>query len=114
MEKVNELLQQELSQIIQKETRKDQKDFFVTVQEVETAPDLKTAKVWISIFDTEINQKEQKKIISELQNRSFEFQKILNNRLKLKFIPKLTFKLDTSGEALQKVDRLIEDSKKKR
>jgi len=112
MEQVNELLQQELSQIVEKEIKKDKKEFFITVQEVQTAADLKTAKVWVSIFDTKISAKEQEEIISELQKKSFGFQKILSNRLKLKFIPRLTFKLDTSGEVLQKIDQLIKDSKK--
>ncbi len=111
MEKVNELLQQELSQIIEKEIKKE-KDFFVTVQEVQTSANLKTAKVLVSIFDTKISTKEQEEIISELQKESFGFQKILSNRLDLKFIPRLTFELDISGEVLQKIDQLIEDSKK--
>ncbi len=111
MQKVNELLQQELSKIIEKEIKKE-KEFFITVQEVQTSADLKTAKVWVSIFDTEISAKEQEEIVSELQKKSFGFQKILSDRLNLKFIPRLTFELDTSVEVLQKIDQLIEDSKK--
>ncbi len=114
MQKVNELLQQELSQIIEQEIKKDKEEFFITVQEVRTSADLKTAKVLVSIFDTKINQKEQEEIISELQDRSFEFQKTLSDHLDLKFIPRLTFKLDTSSEMLQKIDQLIENSKKKK
>ena len=112
MEKVDELLQQELSQILQKEMSINKEKFFVTIQKVKTVKDLKTATVWVSIFSSRITEAEQRKFIKQLQKKSFEFQKILGQRLDLKFIPRLRFELDTSAEILQKIDEIIDKSSK--
>jgi len=112
IEKINQLIHQELSQIILKETRQENQGIILTIQEVQTTHDLKLAKVWVSIFGTKINQDIQKKAIKNLQKQAFNFQKILSGRLDLKFIPKLTFKLDTGVESFYKIDQIIEKNKK--
>ena len=109
IERINELLQQELSKIILKEDKKESQDYLLTILEVQAANDLKTAKVWVSVLGTEVSK--QKKIIQKLQNRAFGFQKILNRRLDLKFIPKLFFKLDKTGETAQKIDQILDQEK---
>ena len=111
LEKVNELLQQTLSKLIQAEIKKE-RNIFVTVQEVKTASNLKTAKVWISLFGKDLKDSEKDEIIQELQNKTAKFQHQIATTIDLKFTPKLTFKLDTSAEILQKIDELVEKSKK--
>jgi len=111
IDKINQLIQEELSQIILKQARPEDRGIFLTIQEVETAADLKSAKVWVSIFGTKINRQIQEKNIKNLQKQAFGFQKILSQRLDLKFIPKLIFKLDTGAESFQKIDQIIEKNK---
>jgi len=118
MEQINTLLQQELSKIIQaeglnydeNELGKRRQNYIVTVQEVQAAKDLKTAKVWVSIFGADLTDEIKEEIIAKLQEKTAEFQKQLS-RLELKFTPKLTFKLDTSGEVGQKIDEIIQHLK---
>ena len=118
MEQINTLLQQELSKIIQaegliydeNELGKRRQNYIVTVQEVQAAKDLKTAKVWVSIFGVDLTDEIKEEIIAKLQEKTAEFQKQLS-RLELKFTPKLTFKLDTSGEVGQKIDEIIQHLK---
>ena len=109
MEKINELIQQELSKIIHKEYQL-KKGLIATIQEVETAADLKTAKVWISIFPD--LEKDKEKYIEKLQAKAGEIQKILSPKINLKFTPKLQFKLDKTGIKVQKIDQIIEGEKK--
>ena len=107
--KINELIRQELSKIIQEEIRTEDQAPIICVQEVQTADDLKTAKVWVSIFGQEITQKEKDNFLHRFQKQAFNFQKQLGRKLDLKFIPKLVFKLDISGEVQQKIDKLLEE-----
>lgn len=75
MEKVNELLQQEIGQFLQ---RAAGPDFIVTIHQVICSPDLRTAKVYLSGL---VNPK---KYLSELAQH-------LRKRVKLKYLPQLTF-----------------------
>lgn len=111
MEKINELIQQELSKIIHEEMIDTSQNYLVTVQEIQTAEDLKTARVWVSIFSQKISEIKKRQVIKKLQSRAYQFQNSLNQRINLRFIPKLTFKLDDSGEILQKIDEAIKKSK---
>jgi ribosome-binding factor A len=48
-ERIDELLRQEISAILSREVA-DPRVGFVTVTQVETAPDLRHAKVWVSVI----------------------------------------------------------------
>ena len=99
MERVDELLKEEIAQLVQKETQ----GRFVTVTDVDTARDLKSANVWVATID-----KDKDEIIDTLNDLAGEFQYSLLERLDLRNIPKLYFKLDKSGERAQKIDELLE------
>lgn len=73
---------------------------FLTVTDVIMSPDLKIAKVYLSIFDT-IEKKET--AINELMRRKGEIRHLLGSRVRLKFTPDLQFYLD---DTLDKVDSL--------
>ncbi|MBA7492599.1 30S ribosome-binding factor [subsurface metagenome] len=108
IKRVNELLQQQLSKLILKEFPQS----FATVQRVDTTADLKTAKVWVSFLNFK-NKQNTKDLISQIQEKSREFQNILAKSLNLKFIPKLEFKYDTSPEAIDKIDKILAKEKNK-
>ncbi|MBU2595518.1 30S ribosome-binding factor RbfA [Patescibacteria group bacterium] len=105
IEKVNSLLVQEISNILNK-TR-----FlglgFVTVTSAECAKDLKSAKIWISIMD-----KNKDKTLSILKGHLREIQKELNQRIEIKFCPKIRFYLDKSEDNYFKIDKLLKDEKR--
>lgn len=75
MEKVNELLAQEIARFLQQAAGPD---FIVTVRQVICSPDLKTAKVYLS------GLAHPEKYLSELAEH-------LRKRVKLKYLPQLTF-----------------------
>lgn len=104
MKKVNELLVHEIAILVQKETHGK----FVTVTQVETARDLKNATVWVSTLDLEKDQ-----IIEFLNQSAHEFQKSLGKKLDFRNIPRLYFKLDESGERVQKIDKILDRERKK-
>ena len=61
---------------------------FVSVKEVSTAPDMKSAKVFLSIMSEQDNSEETRAVLE--QERYF-IQKAISRSLKIKFCPRLNF-----------------------
>jgi ribosome-binding factor A len=112
MEKINELIQQQLSIILHEIIREENPQIFLTVQEVQTANDIKTAKVWVSVFSLKLSDADKEKMIHKIQKKAPFIQHKLLHRIDLKFIPKLTFKLDKNLEAIEKIDEVLDSLKK--
>lgn len=105
IEKVNSLLVEEVSSILNK--KRSSGLGFVTVTSADCAKDLRSAKIWVSIFD------EPEKNLKILKDHLYEIQKELNKRVEMKFVPRIHFRLDKSQENLSKIDKLLADEKKK-
>ena len=73
---------------------------FLTVTDVTMTPDLKIAKVYLSIYDSAVKKES---VINELMRRKGEIRHLLGSRIRLKFTPDLQFFLD---DTLDKVDSL--------
>ncbi|MCD6442283.1 30S ribosome-binding factor RbfA [bacterium] len=86
--KVNELIRRELSKIIVREFEAPENSL-VTITDVDTSPDLLSAKVSVSIFP--ISQ--ARKTFGSLHKMAGFFQRLLNRRLKMKLIPRIDFYL---------------------
>jgi ribosome-binding factor A len=102
--RVQDLLREEISSIIQRDV-KDPGFGFVTILEVKMTEDLKTAKVFFSIYGTE----EEKKKTTEALNRSKGYIKfLLGKRIKLRYTPDLYFTLDDTYEKISKIEEILE------
>lgn len=105
LDKINELLMQLLSLMIQK---KFASEFgLININAVITNPDLKTAKVYLSVYD----EKRSGDLISQLNCQSFCIQKELLRNLSMKFIPKLIYVIDESQNQINKINQLLEQIK---
>ena len=108
--KVAELLHEEISQLIQFQTR-DPRLGFVTVTDVEVSPDLRQARVYVTTLSDEA---EAQDTLAGLVNASGYFRHKLSQSLSLRYIPELTFKLDTSLEHGLHIDNLLDTLKQER
>ncbi len=84
----------------------------ISVTQADVAPDLKTAKIFVSIFDTD----EQKKIQSFniiKENAGF-IRHELAGELRIRTVPELTFILDGSMEYGSRIDKILEELDVKR
>ena len=106
IQRVNELLKQEISNLILMELDFS-KDTIVTVTGVETFPDLRQAKVKMSIMPF----LKAEKILKVLNSQIFNLQKSLNQKLKMKIVPKIKFELDESEEKISRVEQLLKKIK---
>lgn len=101
IEKINELLEQELSKLIFSEFAA--KVGMVSINLVSVSADLKEAKIYIGLVGKKIMPKD----IKYLQSKAYYLQNRLAKMLTMKFIPKLTFCVDQNQEEASKVEALL-------
>lgn len=104
---VAELLHEEISQLIQHQTR-DPRLGFVTVTDVEVSPDLRLASIYVTTLGDETDIQNT---LEGLASAAGYFRRQLGQSLSLRYVPKLTFKLDTSLEYGMRIDRLLDKIK---
>lgn len=105
--KVNSLIKSEISDIISQKI-KDPRIGFATIVSVEVSKDLRVAKVFVSIYGDE---EEKKKTMDGLMSASKFIHNELRKRLRIKIIPEIVFKIDTSIEYSIHISKLIEELK---
>jgi ribosome-binding factor A len=104
-ERVDELLRQEIGAILAREVA-DPRIGFATVTDVETTPDLRHARVWVSV----IGQPEERAETLRALGRAMPFVRHqLGLRLRIKRIPELHLREDDSAERGTRVLRLLAD-----
>jgi ribosome-binding factor A len=105
-ERVSDLIREEVADIIMYRL-KDPRIGFVTVTGVDLSADLKLAKVYVSIL-----KEEERDVTLGILNSSRNFvRSLLTKRLKMKFIPAIEFRIDTSIEYGFKIDKLLKEIK---
>lgn len=108
IQRVNELLKRELGEIIRREVPVAQYGL-ITVNEVQTAPDLHTAVVYVGVLG-KADQRQQ--VLDFLGEQRKLIQGILARNVVLKFTPQLRFVLDDSVERGNRVLAIIEEIEK--
>jgi len=93
-ERVNELLREEISAIVQRDLKDPRLGGLISITEVQTSPDFQHARVFVSIMGTDA---EQDSSLAALNAGANFIRRELRARLKsLRYIPELVFKPDTS------------------
>lgn len=104
-EKMNGIVQRELTQIIQMEV-KDPKIGFCTITAVDITQDLSIAKIYVTFLGKNYDTRDG----LEALNRSKGFMRsILAKRLTIRRVPELHFLLDTSLEYGNKIETIIKE-----
>lgn len=107
-QRVSDLLREEIADIIFFKL-KDPRIGFLTVTGVDITDDLKIAVVYISI----LREEEKKSTLEILQSATKFIRSELSKRLKLKFIPSIDFRLDTSAEYGSRIEQLLQQIREK-
>jgi ribosome-binding factor A len=102
-DRIDELLRQEIGALLTKEVA-DPRIGFATITDVETAPDLRHAKVWVSVIG---QTGERTETVRALQQAMPFIRRELGHRLRLKRIPELHVRLDDTAERGTRVLKLI-------
>lgn len=105
-ERVNARIVQEVSEII-REIRED-KLGFITVIKSEVSPDLRHAKVFVSILGDE---DEQKETLNKLNKSTGFVRKMLGKGMQTKVTPIVNFKLYKGVSCADEMSQLISDAR---
>lgn len=81
----------------------------VTVTEVRVSPDMKLARIYVSVLGSEV---EQNSTMKGLEAAAGFVRHELAERLRLRRAPEMLFLLDQSEEYGQRIDRLLRSTKK--
>ena len=111
IERVNSLIRQEISELLQRQVKDPRLGSVVTITDVSTSLDLRYAKIFVSRIGSE---EEKQETLSVLAAASGFFRNELAKRLRLRHIPELSFQWDDSIERgdylLQLIDEVSSDS----
>jgi len=105
MRRVNEAVREVLSEALA-EGLKDPGIGFVTVVSVITSPDLRHARVYVSVLGDEM---QREKSLAGLERSCGFLQKMLATQLKLKHTPQLSFYYDESIEHGMRIEKLLKE-----
>ena len=79
---------------------------FITFTNVDVAPDLRTAKVFYSIFSGKLPDS---KVDVEINKKQKAFKKFMSPQLSLRYTPDIRFILDETLAYSEKIDNLLKD-----
>lgn len=105
-EKVNRLIQKELSEIFLLDTKK-MPGVLVSVTRVRVSPDLGIAHAYLSVFPSERAEELVSNVNANVKTVRFDLGKRMRNQLRV--IPELMFHVDDSLDYIENIDRLLKN-----
>ena len=103
--RLNGEYQKEISEILRRLKEKAPIKGIVSVTEADVAPDLKTAKIYISIYSS--NEAEKETTFSAIKENAGYIRKELSKVMRMRTVPALSFILDGSMTYGSKMDELF-------
>ena len=88
------------------------KKFSITITNVDISPDFKNLKIFIEVSN--INKKQKEEVVKNLNTKNiYTIKKLLAEKINLRYVPEVIFILDNSNEKLFKMNKIIENERKK-
>lgn len=105
IQRLNTLFRNEVSELLQRQVKDPRLGSFIAVTEVSISPDMRHAKIFVS----HIGSEEQKQdTMSALTSASGFFRWELSQRLKIRYVPEISFHWDDSIERGARLLQLID------
>jgi len=102
LQKISKLIKEEISLIFLHKIQ-DSSIGLVTVTKVDVSPDLKNAKIYLSVFP---NAKRESSLTKVKELHGF-FRTELAARMTTRYVPELRFFLDDSADYVEHIDTLL-------
>lgn len=104
-QKFSRLIQKEIAEIFQFETKGKFGSIMITVTQVKVSPDLGVAKIYVSLFPV----KEKDKMLDVIRKSSNEIRGLLGKRIRhqARVIPELIFYVDDSLDYAERIENLL-------
>ena len=106
-QKVARLLQKEMGDYLQQNSREILPGKLITVTVVRVSPDLGVAKVYLSIFPL----KEDEKPLEDIQAKASKIRHEIGQKIRnqLRAIPEFVYYLDDSLDYIDRIDNLLKE-----
>ena len=104
-DRINGLLRQEISLLLSREIKDPRLNGIISITEVQTSPDLRSARVFVSVLG---DQETKDAALDGIQSAASFLRRSLRDRLKLRYVPFLKFALDDSIEDADALLRVID------
>jgi ribosome-binding factor A len=105
IERINSVIRQELSNLLQFQVKDPRLGNFISITEVVTSHDLKNATVFISFL---CSSEQRREVLEALQQASGFFHKELTKVLRMRRVPELGFQWDDSIERGDHIMRIFD------
>ncbi len=109
--RINEEVRREISVILRDEIKDPRMTAMVSITSVKVSKDLKYAKVFVSIFGK--NEEEKNETFAALKSASGYVRREVGQRMNLRNTPQIIFELDDSISYSMRIEELIEKAKEK-
>ena len=103
IDKVEQLIKQEVSSIFLHKMKEPELGF-ITITNVKVSPDLKNAKIYLSVLEKE----KRELALDRIDNKTKFIRTELAHRVRLKFVPEIKFFIDDTLDFVEKIEGLIE------
>lgn len=103
--RVNSEIQKLVYDIIKNDINNPDITEMFSITDVDVAPDLKSAKVYLSVYST--NEEKTKRTFDAIVSSSNEIRKHLASKMRIRYVPELRFHKDTSFEYGNKIDKIL-------
>ena len=102
-ERVASLIKEEVGMLFAREYN-DPAYGFITVVEVHMSPDLRIAKIYVSIMG---NAEVKEKTLKMLEGHKGEIRSFIGSHMRLKFTPAVHFYIDETLDRVEKINQLL-------
>ena len=102
MERINGLLREEIAGLLSSQVNDPRLRGLITITQVRTASDLRSARVYISVMGAEAVRQDA---LAGIQSSASYLRRELRSRVSLRHVPFLTFQLD---DAMLEANRLMQ------
>ncbi|MDO4534752.1 MAG: 30S ribosome-binding factor RbfA [Clostridium perfringens] len=109
--RINEEVRKEISDIIRNNIKDPRLTAMVSVTNVSVTKDLRYAKVFVSVFSN--NDEEKESSFLALKNSAGFVRKELGHRINLRYTPEVLFEIDNSIDKGMYIDSLLQKIKEK-
>jgi ribosome-binding factor A len=103
MQRLNDQIRDELAELL-RDARDERLHGVISITGVETTPDLRTSRIFISVLGDE---KEAEKTMAHIRHATSFFRRELATRLNLRRTPDLDFRLDRSIAEGARIEELL-------
>lgn len=104
-EKLNSEFRKIIYEVVKNELNIPTVTEMFSITEVDVAPDLKSAKVYVSVYSTDLNKKQA--TFLGIKDSASKIRKALSSKLRIKYVPELRFYEDGALEYGNKIDKIL-------